>query len=316
MTVSVIIPVFNGSLFIAACLKSVLAQSYPAMELILVDDGSTDDTLMRIPECVTVLHTGGRRGAGFARNLGATKAKGDVLFFTDADVEVPADWIAKGVFAIKEHHVPCGGGGYAGPLKQVFVQQFAHEELVFRRRKQKGFVQTLVSNNLFCRRDVFEEMGGFPTDYQAASSEDMEFSWNVSRKYKLWWDETNGVYHNYTNTVPLYLRQQKRFARDAVPMLLNNTNLIKGQTHHGKQLYIEVFCTGVIWLGVLLYVITPLICMVGLGGLIAVNGGTLMHMLRARGLSFAVKSVPMIFLRNSAVLVGIAQGLLSTFFVR
>ena len=55
-----------------------------------------------------------------------------------------------------------------------------------------GYVDTLVSNNLFCERNLFLSAGGFPENYRTASSEDMEFSWKISREESIWW-ENNGV---------------------------------------------------------------------------------------------------------------------------
>ena len=308
-SVSAVVPVYNGARFIAHCIETLLAQDYPDVEVIIVDDGSTDGTPELIRPPVRLLSTGGRKGAGAARNLGARAAIGEFLFFTDSDVEVPPDWISRGMAALKEHGVPCGGGGYAGPVKQIFIEQFAHEELVWRRRNQKGYVATLVSNNLFCRKDVFLEAGGFPENYKAASSEDMEFSWAVSRKHRLWWDEHNGVYHNYTDTLRLYLRQQFRFARDAVPMLLGNAGLLTGKTHHGRQLYIETALTGLFLAGLVFPQVLPSATAAGL--VLLVNAGFLRAGAEKYGLPFAVRSSGVIFLRNSWIISGILKGLLT-----
>jgi glycosyltransferase involved in cell wall biosynthesis len=88
-TFSVIIPVYNGAATIARAIESVLAQTYAAMELIVVDDGSTDDTARVVAEfagCVTYLYQP-NAGVSVARNRGARHAKGEWLAFLDAD-----DW--------------------------------------------------------------------------------------------------------------------------------------------------------------------------------------------------------------------------------
>ncbi len=292
--VSVIVPAYNAAGIVGRCVESLLAQTWPRVEVLVVDDGSTDGTAEAVRAPARVVATGGRKGAGGARNAGARAAKGEVLFFTDADVVAPPDWIGKAMRVRAEKGVRCGGGGYAGPVREVFTQQFAHEELVWRRRAHKGWVETLVSNNLWCDRAVFLEAGGFPESYKAASSEDMEFSWAVSRKYKLWWDADNGVYHDFTPTAGAYLRQQWRFARDAVPMLLHNRKLFGGRrTHHGRQLYAEValaaagFALPPLWLGVW-----------------AVNVPFLRWVARKRGWRFAWKALGMAFLRDFAALWG------------
>lgn len=296
--VSVIIPVYNGARVLPRCVESLLAQTWPRVEIIVVDDGSTDGTpeTMRAP--VRVLSSGGRKGAGGARNIGARAATGKVLFFTDADVVAPPQWIENAMRARAEKGVPCGGGGYAGPVREIFIQQFAHEELLWRRRRHHGYVQTLVSNNLWCDRDLFLEVGGFPETYKAASSEDLEFSWAVSRAHKLWWDENNGVFHDFSSTLKGYLRQQYRFARDAVPMIFQNKTLMGGrQTHHGHQIYVEVAFTA---LGI---VFPPFFL-----GVWGANFGFLRHLSQKRGPAFAWKALGTAFLRNFSALWGIFCG--------
>jgi glycosyltransferase involved in cell wall biosynthesis len=69
------------------------------VEILVVDDGSTDGTPGLVKPPVRLLSTGGRKGAGAARNIGARAAAGEVLFFTDADVVAPPDWIDKALTA-------------------------------------------------------------------------------------------------------------------------------------------------------------------------------------------------------------------------
>jgi len=297
--VSVIVPVYNGVQGLSRCLLSLRKQTHPRVEVIVVDDGSTDGSPELVERPARLLSTGGRKGAGAARNLGAREAVGEVLFFTDSDVVAPPDWIEKALVIREEKDVSCGGGGYAGPVQEIFIQQFAHEELVWRRRNHHGYVETLVSNNLWCDRDLFLEKGGFPEAYQAASSEDMEFSWTVSRDHKLWWDADNGVTHDFASTVSDYLGQQFRFARDAVPMLLGNRSLVGGgQTHHGKQLYVEMVFTG-------LGLVFPVLFL----GVVAAQWGFLEKLMAQKGWEFTMKALGMSFLRNFAVLWGIFIGL-------
>ena len=298
-----IVPVYNGAHCLARCLDSLRKQTHPRVEIIVVDDGSTDGTPELVKPPLRLLSTGGRKGAGAARNVGARAATGEVLFFTDADVVAPPEWIAKALAVRAEKGVPCGGGGYAGPVREIFIQQFAHEELAWRRRGRNGYVETLVSNNLWCERELFLAKGGFPEAYCAASSEDMEFSWAVSRDHKLWWDPDNGVFHDFADTVKSYLKQQIRFAKDAVPMLLGNRALVHGgKTHHGKQLYVEIAFTG---LGIVCF---PLFL-----GVWAANLGFLAEISRKRGSEFAAKALGMAFLRNFSILWGVAVGFIEFF---
>ena len=102
-TVSVIIPVYNSADTLKLCLERLRESATPPMECIVVDDGSTDDAASVARECgVSVLSTGGRTGPARARNLGAAQARGQILFFLDADVCVSPGTIARVQSAFEE----------------------------------------------------------------------------------------------------------------------------------------------------------------------------------------------------------------------
>ncbi|MFT8982491.1 glycosyltransferase family 2 protein [Oenococcus sp.] len=91
--VSIIIPIFNVEEFVAISVRSVIDQTYPNIEIILIDDGSVDnsgklaDNLSQEFPHITVIHTS-NLGLSSARNLGIKTAIGDFLFFLDSD-----DWV-------------------------------------------------------------------------------------------------------------------------------------------------------------------------------------------------------------------------------
>src|SRR3990170_6768744 len=92
--VSVIIPVFNEEKTISECIKSLKNQSYKQMEIIVVDDDSSDSTRNIIKGFPDIkLLTQGHKGPGQARNLGAAKAKGEILVFVDADMTFDKNFI-------------------------------------------------------------------------------------------------------------------------------------------------------------------------------------------------------------------------------
>ncbi len=89
-TVSVIIPTYNRATMIVPCIESVLAQSYPVNEIIIVDDHSTDNTIKQLNQFkynIIILKTKKQSGAQAARNIGIKAAKSEWIAFLDSDDE-------------------------------------------------------------------------------------------------------------------------------------------------------------------------------------------------------------------------------------
>ena len=91
--VSVIIPVYNVEKYLEKCLESIAKQSYENLQIILVDDGSTDassqicDTFAERDKRVVVYHNE-NHGPGYSRNYGIDRSEGDFITFVDSD-----DWV-------------------------------------------------------------------------------------------------------------------------------------------------------------------------------------------------------------------------------
>ena len=93
--ISVIIPTHNYASFLPKAIDSVIRQDYPCFEIIIIDDGSTDNTRLVIPPHRAISYFYQKnRGLAVARNTGIEKAKGEYLVFLDAD-----DWLEKNALA-------------------------------------------------------------------------------------------------------------------------------------------------------------------------------------------------------------------------
>ena len=105
MKVSVVIPTFNEERVIKACTESLSKQTFKDLEVVIVDDGSTDNTTNIVNEHCTVnpvfqLLKQNHKGPGEARNLGASKAVGEILVFVDADMTFDARFVEELVMPI------------------------------------------------------------------------------------------------------------------------------------------------------------------------------------------------------------------------
>lgn len=98
--VSIVIPTYNVECFIKKCLNSLMNQTYTNLEIIVVDDGSTDNTVELVKECMEVdfrvkLIEKGKTGVSDTRNIGIQEINGEYLICVDAD-----DWIDKNAIEI------------------------------------------------------------------------------------------------------------------------------------------------------------------------------------------------------------------------
>ncbi len=133
--ISIIIPVYNAEKYITACLKSILRQSLRDIEVICIDDGSTDTTpellerICREDARVTALRQD-NKGAGAARNMGIRTAKGEFVQFTDADDYLLDDEALERMYeACTAHHMKiCGGLRSCGRDGAVTPMELHREE--------------------------------------------------------------------------------------------------------------------------------------------------------------------------------------------
>lgn len=148
MRASVIIPCRNGERIVAEAVRSALTQTEPPLEILVVDDASTDGTAQAARAAgARVLRTEARRNAGGARNIGIEAASGDILAFLDADVTAPPDWLARvradlegdpGIVAVGGR-VASGRPGLFGDL-DLYLN---HSEWIGGRASFKGLIPTL-----------------------------------------------------------------------------------------------------------------------------------------------------------------------------
>jgi glycosyltransferase involved in cell wall biosynthesis len=107
--ISVIVPVYNIEDYVRKCVESIMAQTYKNIEIVLVDDGSTDgssaicDELAETDARIKILHTA-NGGQSVARNLGIKVSKGSYITFIDGDDYVTVDYILHLYELIKDHH--------------------------------------------------------------------------------------------------------------------------------------------------------------------------------------------------------------------
>jgi glycosyltransferase involved in cell wall biosynthesis len=184
LLISVIIPVYNGGAGFERCLEALAATTGAQWECIVVDDGSTDGSAALAGRFgAEVLHSPRpRMGPAAARNLGAQAARGDVLFFIDADVLVQPHTVAQVAQVMNEQPeiAACFGSYDATPAAPNFLSQYRN--LLHHYVHQTGSEEatTFWSGCGAIRRSVFLEMGGFNVKaYPRPSIEDIELGYRL-----------------------------------------------------------------------------------------------------------------------------------------
>lgn len=167
--ISVVVPVYNTAYFLPNCIESILHQSYAELELILVDDGSTDNCLEICRRYEDGDHrvrvfTQQNRGQSMARNLALDCMKGQYVCFVDSDDEIVPDALEKQMNAIQHYQADvaiCGvafDNGLRISAKKPYesVRLFNTEDLL-REYVSTDCIHSGVTNKLF-RAEIFWEI--------------------------------------------------------------------------------------------------------------------------------------------------------------
>ena len=174
MKTTIIIPCWNAASTIGRCLESVSALKRSGeLEIIVVDDASTDDTARIAGTYPCRLVTSDRRGgAGRARNRGAELASGDVLFFTDADVVLPGNALDLLTKAFETERADCVVGVFSpeNPY-QGFFSQYKSLYCNFKYQRLAGGAAFNTAVAALPKR-LFVELGGFNETLAAAEDND------------------------------------------------------------------------------------------------------------------------------------------------
>ncbi len=178
LTLSVVIPVHNGAADLRQCLQGLYASRRRPDEVIVVDDGSTDDisAVAASFPCRVLALEAGPRGPASARNHGALSTHGDVLVFLDADVVPHADTLALIEQRLLEEPA-CDAlfGSYDdAPPEPRLASRYRNLLHHFVHQHGQREASTFWAGCGAIRRDVFETQGGFDESFVCPSIEDIE----------------------------------------------------------------------------------------------------------------------------------------------
>src|SRR3989440_637041 len=209
--VSVIVCSYNGGHTLAACLDSLGKLNYPNYEVILVDDGSTDDTAYVAAQFPSVryIHQS-NHGLSHARNTGAAAAKGEVLAYTDSDCMADVDWLYHLIGTLVSGDYSGVGGPNITPPARNWIQACVaaapggpnHVLLT------DTVAEHIPGCNMAFYRWAFQGVGGFDPEYRKAG-DDVDFCWRIQQAgWVISFSPTAIVWHYRRFTLRAFLKQQ------------------------------------------------------------------------------------------------------------
>jgi cellulose synthase/poly-beta-1,6-N-acetylglucosamine synthase-like glycosyltransferase len=221
-TVSIIVPVKNGEKTLKKCIDSILNLNYPNYELIIVNDGSTDNTqkiLEEYKDKIKIINTQGV-GPSKARNLAVKQAKGELVAFTDSDCIVDKEWLNELVkcFKIEENLAGVGGEQLSPQDESNFgkiVNNFMHSIGIIeyvKDEKEVVFTQHNPTCNSIYKKEVFEKLGVFKEGLWPG--EDVEFDYRVTKTgYKLLFNPKAIVYHYRPQNIKKFIKMMYKYGK-------------------------------------------------------------------------------------------------------
>jgi len=225
--ISVIIPCYNQAHFLSEAIESVLAQSYSYLEIIVVDDGSTDDTAQ-----IAAKYPGVRcirqenQGLSTARNTGLRESRGEILVFLDADDLLLPHALETGLNYLLAHPECAFVYGHYhyvnedGSIRNEFFQEPVEQNyyLVFLKGNHIGMHATVMY-----RRTALEAVGGF--DPSLPACEDYDLYLRLARKYPI---------GRHDKLVAEYRQHGTNMSRNTALMLKTVLDVLRSQWKYAK----------------------------------------------------------------------------------
>lgn len=233
--VSILIPSRNRAGQLERCLRSLLALDYPAhaLEIIVVDDASTDETgtmLQRFIEetathgwTIEVIRHPSQKGVGVGRNTAARAASHELLAYIDSDCVASPGWLKDLVPAFQDTRTGAVGGMLRAYDRTSILGRYedVHSSLFMGARPQEaqaaGLLTYVPAASLLVRRSAWQHIGGFaPLDF----GEDVDFCRRLlAASYRIHYLPCGIVYHDYRTSLRDFLRTRIAYASSEAVLL-------------------------------------------------------------------------------------------------
>jgi GT2 family glycosyltransferase len=213
--ISVVVCSYNGARTIRDCLEGLARLDYPNVEVIVVDDGSTDATSAIAAEYDVRLISTPNRGLSAARNTGLQAATGEIVAYTDDDARPDPHWLQYLAATFEEGGYAAAGGPNIAPPGDGWIADCVanapggpvHVLLT------DGIAEHVPGCNMAFRRERLAAIGGFDPIYRAAG-DDVDACWRIQDAGGvIGFSPAAMVWHHRRNSIRAYWRQQQGYGR-------------------------------------------------------------------------------------------------------
>lgn len=256
---SVVVCTHNGGRHMSDCLSAIKDLDYPNYEVIVVDDGSTDDTAAIVAgfDGVRMIRLD-HAGLSAARNEGARDATGEIIAYTDDDCEPDAAWLKWLAYAMTTQGWDACGGPNLPPRPSSRCGAMKGDDLgevvVASAPGAPSHVllddceaEHLPGCNLAVRAEAFQKLGGFDVSYRVAG-DDVDFCWRLSEAgFRMGFCGAAFVWHRRRARVWHYFKQQYGYGKAEALLMKDHSErfrrgsgaLWKGQVYGGAALCVS-----------------------------------------------------------------------------
>ena len=254
--VSVVIPAYNASKTIDDCLTSILKQDFSEYEVVVVDDGSTDDTSEKVKKYPVKLVRSPHQGAPGARNAGVEASKGNILVFLDSDCVVGRDLVAKLIGSLQNPEV-----GVAQPWWDNVTKDRLVPSLIF--KTYEYLVPKMEYPDYFwgycfaIRRELLKRVGGFDPR-TGIGAEDVELAQRIVKAgHKINLMKELRVKHLFRQSLLAHIKRHIETARDQFVYVSESKKFIYTQRINAVA-YVKFILHGLTMLAFFLIPLSPI----------------------------------------------------------